>query len=260
MNKNWSKDFSFKYFSKIINVAKNNFDICRICDAKLFKKTSKKKPQLILRHDIDVSLKQALIMAKMENNLNVKATYMIITNSPLYSIETKDSRRILLGILKMGHEIGLHFDIGDKNRNKEVGINLIKKEIFNALEKLENVIDQKALSISFHRPLPQFISGPLEVCGRINAYAKEFMDWYMSDSKGNWREGEPLQYLAKPKTDFLQLLIHPIWWGEKTMKPENRLQHFFEEETKNKDKEFAAKFSYNLSVSVPAVQRSGLIK
>ena len=60
--------------------------------------------------------------------------------------------------------------------------------------------------------------------GKVNAYSRELMSWYLSDSAGNWREGEPLPLLSNPDRPLLQLLIHPFWWGEEHMSAGDRLQ------------------------------------
>lgn len=71
-----------------------------------------------------------------------------------------------------------------------------------------------------------------ELIKSSDTYSEELMRWYMSDSRGRWKCGEPLPILKNPKEKLLQLLIHPIWWGKVHMKAEERLSEFFCTETK----------------------------
>ena len=173
---------------------------------------------------------------------------MIMTKCPFYSLQDESSKSILKDLIQMGNEIGLHFDFTNSaERERNTVISDIEKHISNECEILENVISQKVKSISFHRPLQQFLRGPLEVTDRINAYSSELMKWYLSDSKGVWREGEPIQFLENPQKPLLQLLTHPIWWGNEHQTPNDRLQSFFENKTQNLSQELVKKFDEAMS-------------
>src|SRR5690606_11748332 len=74
------------------------------------KATHKKK--LLLRHDIDFSLDYAHMMAAIEAENNIQATYFIMLRSPVYNALSRHSATLLREIVKMGHLIGLHFDAG----------------------------------------------------------------------------------------------------------------------------------------------------
>lgn len=259
MNLGWDKDFSYAYFKKIIATAKENFDVHRVCEVDIAIRKSFEKPQLILRHDVDVSLKKALAMAEIEKEMGVYSTYMVIVDSLLYSLDDLQSKNILRNIVDMGHEVGVHFSLSDEARKKGINMRFLTGEIDKVCMRLEDIIKASVLSVSFHRPVPEFLYTDLKIGKRINVYAKELMRWYLSDSKGAWRMGEPLPFLLRPKNNLLQLLIHPIWWDNISMKASDRLQYFFEEETSGKDKRFKQIFSDSLSRTVPAVVRSGLL-
>ncbi len=179
-----------------------------------------------------------------------------MTNSPFYSLDDNHSQSSIREIIASGHEIGLHFDFYDKSmRGDGIVIEQIKNDIDSSCHELEKITGTKIPSISFHRPLPQFLRGPFYIDGIINAYSAELMKWYLSDSKGNWREGNPLSSLENPKDKILQLLIHPIWWDEKHLEAPERLQTFFEHRTKNFSAEEKNKFDITLS-SYLTIQRS----
>ena len=80
---------------------------------------------------------------------------------------------------------------------------------------------------------------------------------YMSDSKGSWRDGEPLPKIINLSHRILQVLIHPIWWGSEHMAGADRLESFFRAETRNESPEDRDRFDEMLARSVPAVRRTG---
>lgn len=254
MSPGWSSDFSYRYFRRILQAIKSNFDLHLLFEVPRILNTIG-QPKLILRHDVDVSLKRALRMAEIENEFGIRATYMVMINSPLYCVEDKASRNILQQLINMGHELGLHFNLNDDERNNNCEISAIEAMIHSACKRLESIIDLPVLSISFHRPIPQLLRGPLIVCGKVNAYSQELMAWYLSDSKGCWREGEPLPMLLSPVKPLLQLLIHPIWWGDEHMLPKDRLQEFFDTETQGQLPQYVKAFDATLASTIPAVRR-----
>lgn len=254
MNFAWSSDFSYEYFKRILRTLKSNFELYLVSDVPgILNSTG--NPKLILRHDVDVSLKRALKMAEIESILGVRSTYMVMTSSPLYDIENDTSCGMLLQLIDMGHEVGLHFDLDNDERNGNYDISLIESKIDYSCGLLQNITGLPVRSVSFHHPIPPFLRGPLFVSGRINAYSEKLMEWYFSDSKGCWKEGEPLPQLTKPDKPLLQLLIHPIWWGDKHMLPEDRLQEFFDTEIQGRLPQYIKAFDTNLANIITTVRR-----
>jgi hypothetical protein len=227
MSVGWSSDFSYSYFRAILQVVKSDFKHFMIFQAPQVLAKDSDQPIVFLRHDIDVDLNKAMQMANIENDFAISATYYVMINSPLYQAKSRSARSVLMKLISMGHEIGLHFDFdSDEERRSFSDIHSLEPKINLACERLESIICQPIRSISFHRPLPQLLRGSLMLCRRVNAYCRELMTWYLSDSNGNWREGEPLPMLLAPRQPLLQLLIHPIWWGDEHMSPESRLNDF----------------------------------
>jgi len=252
----WSSDFSYRYFRSILQTARSNFGFHLFSEVPDVMNTSGQR-KLFLRHDVDIDLTRALQMAKIEKELGICSTYMVMLNSPLlYNIEDKLSREIIQQLISMGHEIGLHFDLADDQRNQSLSITSIESKIYSDLKQLENIIQLPVQSISFHRPLPQFMRGPLKIAGRVNAYSQELMGWYLSDSAGNWREGEPLPKLLNPTGDLLQLLIHPIWWGDEHITSADRLEDYFTTTTQGWSPQRTQTFDTALSQQL-GVRRSG---
>jgi hypothetical protein len=257
MNKSWSSNFSYGFYKEILEIINEKYEQHLFRDIPNFISKDWGTYKIVLRHDIDLDLEKALEMAKMEFKHGIKATYMVMVNCPFYSLEDTQSKKILDNITEMGHEIALHFDSKrDINLYESTKENDLMTNLEFAISKLEQAISSKVFSISFHRPAPEIINGPLLVNKRINAYAKELMGWYLSDSKGSWREGNPVPKIKKPKKKLLQLLVHPFWWEEKHESAFDRLQDFFDSKIKNLDSKSINEFDELLSNHL-TIQRKG---
>jgi hypothetical protein len=250
----WSADFSYSYLNSILTTIKSNFDTCLLQDAARIVST-KPRRTAFLRQDIDVAPRFALPVARMEARLNLRASYQVMIDSPMYGIDDPACRQILAELLSLGHEVGLHVNLPDRIRDSPDSAAVLD-HVRSGSEHLESIIGVPVPSISFHRPPLQVLRGPLLLAGRVNGYAEPLMDWYLSDSAGRWRQGPPVPSLLRPGKSILQLLTHPIWWGPTHMSGPARLQAFFEEETGGKGSEFAAAFDDRLSKTV-GVWRSG---
>ena len=159
------------------------------------------RPIAILRHDIDLDVDKALIMAEIESNMGVCSCFMFLTNCAFYSIEDDSVSSAIRSIKEMGHDIGIHYDINqDKNSTIEI-----------ECSRLEDILNSVVKSISFHRPISEYLNGPIYIGDRVNTYASDLMNNYLSDSKGIWREGEPLtmieNYRNKITTAFDQFNV-----------------------------------------------------
>ena len=226
MNNGWAADFSYDYYRLLLTETQQIFTFHTVGDATTALSHDGKR-HLILRHDVDVDLLRAVALAEVEQALAVKSTYMVMLNSPFYDPNGSNERALLGRLLAMGHEVSLHFDFDDQSeKNENARVEDTIQRITVACERLEEITGQPVRSVSFHKPLPQFLRGPLYVGNRVNAYARLLMEWYLSDSKGIWREGEPLIRIGGSSQSVLQLLTHPIWWGSVHRTASERLQAF----------------------------------
>lgn len=234
MNLCGTSDFSYDHFRSILRTIKSNFESHLLSEVpQIMGEFDKSK--LILRHDIDVSLKKALAMAQIEKDFGIRTNYMVMTESWLYNTGGNFSRDILQKIMNMEHEIGLH--ISPSTRESIT----LEAKINSACKELEKVIGQRVKAFSYHRPREKDRGGPLKISNRVNAYASELWDKsekmgkrYLSDSGGRWKYGEPLPWLKESDVPLRQLLIHPIWWGNASVSREERLRAFVSEETNGK--------------------------
>lgn len=219
----WAADFSYGYLERLYGRIKRDFDLHLIGDGSgLITAT---RPCALIRHDVDVNLERALSLAEWEASWNVGATYHVMIDSPLYDVSSERSVAVIGAIAEMGHEVGLHYDAVAR-KTEEADAAAREKDIDEACRVLEGVAGCPVRSVSFHRPTPGVMRGPLRIAGRVSANAEALCRWYLSDSRGRWREGNPIDAMDTPRDGILQILIHPIWWGESNEPPDMRLRSF----------------------------------
>lgn len=162
----------------------------------------------LLRHDIDISPKLALKMAKIEYGLGIKSTYFFMIRSPFYNIFSRANNEIVKEILSFGHEIALHYDEG-YYKSEGIDLQVLVNDEIDILEKNFNI---KINVVSFHQPSQKIIDNEIKI-KQINTYDKEFFKdiKYLSDSNMIFKE-DPIDVIKSEKYLKIQLLIHPIWW------------------------------------------------
>ncbi len=248
----WADDFSYTYYRRLLNAVREYWTPHLFRDAP--RALEGMAPALFLRHDVDVSLERAVRMARVEHEQGVPTTYMVMNRAVLYSIASPAARSALAEIASLGHEIGLHYDYPDADRHAQgAPAEALTESIEAACSELENATGAPVHSLSFHRPVAAVIRGPLRVAGRINAYAAGLMGRYISDSKGNWREGEPLPAITRPSVRVFQVLTHPIWWGELHRNATGRIGDFFAEASADLDPAARMQLASDLRVTLPGV-------
>jgi hypothetical protein len=144
---------------------------------------------LLLRHDVDMSLEAAVAMGELEAEHDVAATYFLMTRSDFYNLDARSGVAALDRLRELGHRIGLHGVYPDA-----------------ALD------DRFDPVVAWHTPAPEYMSVPLP--GVVNVMQPGYFDpaRYRSDSNQHWRSGCPHAELAAGAFDWLQLLVHPEIW------------------------------------------------
>ena len=166
---------------------------------------------VILRHDIDYSLEQAVKLARIERDLGVRSTYFVLLSSDFYNPASSSSYRYLHEILDLGHDIGLHFDETAYSYERFGMEYFIRKEA----RILSDLIDVNINSFSLHRPNHFSLETEIRIPGLINSYGEEFFHGfkYLSDSRRRWRE--PVEeIIEKGEFEKLHILTHAFWYHE----------------------------------------------
>jgi hypothetical protein len=144
---------------------------------------------LFLRHDVDLSLAAAVEMAEVEAELDVVATYLLMTESVFYNLASEEGGAAIHRLRELGHPVGLH----------AVHPNV----------ELDGRLDPV---VSWHNPRPEYMLD--EIPGVANAYSVRYFapETYRSDSNQHWRSGCPHDELRATAFPWLQILIHPEIW------------------------------------------------
>jgi hypothetical protein len=144
---------------------------------------------VLLRHDVDLSLEAALELGRLERDVGARATYFLMTESVFYNFDSELGRETLRELRALGHAVGLH---GMYPR-------AVRDDRFDA-------------ALSWHNPEPEYIHEP--VSGFVNVMQPPWFTKgkYRSDSNQHWREGCPHDELRAGTFEWLQVLTHPEIW------------------------------------------------
>jgi len=175
-----------------------------------------KTPLLILRHDIDMGLEAAAMMAHIESDLGVRSTYFFMVTCPLYNVFSREGMEYVREILSARHHFGLHFDCASYRDVSPSNLDDLVSRECALLESQFGSIE----AVSFHRPGPLELSG-LKLKRLPNSYEIVFREefQYFADSRGRWSRGNPLESETFRKRGNLHICIHPIWWSPEPRTP-----------------------------------------
>jgi len=142
---------------------------------------------LLLRHDVDLSLEAALEVAEVEARADAVATYFLMLRSEFYNLFSPAGDAAVERLRELGHRVGLH-----------------------ALWPHVDSDDRFDAVLAWHNPDPEYMREPVD--GMTNVMTAPWADVYRSDSNQNWRQGCPHEELAAGTFERLQLLTHPEIW------------------------------------------------
>jgi len=145
---------------------------------------------LLLRHDVDLSLEGALAMAEVETEARARSTWFLMTRSNFYNLDSPAGTAAIARLRELGGRVAHH---------------AVWPEI-DLDERFEPVV-------AWHNPDPEYMSAPID--GAVNVMTAPWFDpeHYRSDSNQRWRHGCPHEQLAGGEFEWLQLLVHPEIWA-----------------------------------------------
>ena len=213
------KSFTYDAYIKFLKLLKQSFKIVPFCEA-----TEGAGSFLILRHDVDASLEAALKMAKVEHELGIRSTYFVLFSYKFYNLLERDDLATLREISRLGHEIGLHYDVTTYESYGESLIDTLETEI----RLLERLLRRKVSSIARHNVSITTGTDPfMDIKGYVNAYDPKLCKNYVSDSCRSWFL-EDLSSLLDSNYKSAQLLIHPLLWTDDVCKRDTILERLFQ--------------------------------
>lgn len=181
---------------------------------------------VILSHDVDNDMQQALSMARVEYGCGIRSTYFVLLTSNFYNIHTCRNREMIKEIQNMGHTIGLHFD--EAAYSEDAGnAGKIAPDIKRELGMLSEALETEVTVFSYHRPTKEILDADIKIPGSINSYGNLFFRQfkYLSDSRMYWRE--PVSDIIRMgKYPRLHILTHPFWYREEEMEMKEILAGF----------------------------------
>ncbi|MFH0778531.1 MAG: hypothetical protein V2A71_07870 [Candidatus Eisenbacteria bacterium] len=102
--------FTFAHYESLLTRALEQG--YRFSDFKGHAALPKEEGLILIRHDVDLSVRNALRFAQIEKRLGIVATYFVRVHAHQYNPFQCDSYRMLKEIKEMGHEMGLHYEPG----------------------------------------------------------------------------------------------------------------------------------------------------
>ncbi|WP_435184896.1 hypothetical protein [Halobellus sp. EA9] len=178
------------------------------------------EPWVLLRHDVDYDPEKALEIAEIEHEMDISSTFFVLVTADFYNALSESVGKTFRKIDRLGHDIGLHFDTGrywEAEPNPQELQTKVRSEqtALRALGEFDIVE-----TIAFHNPPSWTLDRQFD--GIESTYEPEFFGdiKYESDSLHRWREEPPLQ---DGKPSRLQILTHPVLWGESDECLEHRI-------------------------------------
>lgn len=172
---------------------------------------------LILRHDCDNSITQALRIAEIDAEAGCSSTFFVRVHAVGYNLLSLSSLQAIRKIENYGHDVELHLEGGvhdvlgdsmDTWADRQVSV-------FKA------AVGRSPRGFSSHEPARMgnlLYADELLARWKLDYHAYEGRFTfpsikYLSDSSSNWREGHFRLWVDREPV--IQVLTHPIWWCER---------------------------------------------
>ncbi len=234
--------FSHKNYSYICKTIKNTG---LLCDYKDVLKNNLDN-FIVLRHDVDISVKRAYELGKIEFQHGIKSSFFFMLTSGMYNVLSSENISYLQDLSKMGHSIGIHY-----YARPTQSVESIKVAISLASSILQEFTSIKIDRFSFHNPTPALLKQNIYIDSLINAYSNKFFTFnecaandnefkpdikYISDSNGKWQYTKPYTGICPEIFDEFskfQLLLHPFYWTKEGHGHLENLKKLFAEQKKS---------------------------
>lgn len=190
--------FTYSWYRSLIDLCKREGRPLPVSEAE-----SALPGTILLRHDVDFDLEAADVISRLEESEGVRSSFFFLVSTDFYNIGSATGRSLLTRLVARGFDVGLHFD-PSVYTDGQVETGFHTERMF-----LESVTGAPIRSVSLH--VPSAHNQYIPFAGLVNAYDPRWFgpDRYVSDSCRTWRR-DPLQFIASPRPDVVQVLTHPI--------------------------------------------------
>jgi hypothetical protein len=149
---------------------------------------------LIIRHDVDLSLAAAVLMAEVEAEAGAWSTWFLMTRSVFYNLASEEGEQAIARLRELGGRVAHH-----------------------AVWPYVDLDGRFDPVVAWHNPDFAYVADRID--GATNAMAAPFYDpaCFRSDSNHRWgHRGDahdcPHGELERGELDWLHLVIHPAIW------------------------------------------------
>ena len=146
---------------------------------------------LLLRHDVDLSLTAAVAMAEVEAEVGAWSTWFLMTRSVFYNLASPEGERAIARLRELGGRIAHH-------------------AVWPHVDLDESFGSEPA--VAWHNPEPDYMNEAIGGATNVMTAPWFVPDNYRSDSNQRWRHGCPHEELQAGAFPWLQLLVHPEIW------------------------------------------------
>ena len=132
-----SRDFTIQKYSQFCEILKS--PSCQVMTVRQFLEMGQPRDFIVvLRHDVDRSLRSAIQMARLEADYGIRATYYVRMTRQVF--RQSEIRKLS----QLGHEVGYHYEVLSKSKgNTTRAIALFEKE----LEQIRRVVPVDTISM-----------------------------------------------------------------------------------------------------------------
>lgn len=165
---------------------------------------------IIMRHDVDVSVKSALTFAEVESDYGVTSTFFYRLHARYYDLNDSDTLASAIQLAKTS-DVGLHYERMYYDSVDGSYRDLLMKD----KNEMTRIFGHRKYGCAAHLPGKMGSLGEDLVRSSgfaFEAYSSQFVieRKYISDSRARWREGCLCKWLGQE--DHLTVLVHPVWW------------------------------------------------
>jgi hypothetical protein len=145
---------------------------------------------VLMRHDVDLSLHAALVIAEVEAEEEAWSTWFLMTRSVFYNLASYEGVRAIARLRELGHRVAHHAVWPDVDLD----------------DRFDPVV-------SWHNPDLRYMRESIPDATNVMEPTFFSPGHYRSESNQHWRHGCPHEQLARGEFEWLQILVHPEIWA-----------------------------------------------